>query len=319
MVLLDLFSGIGGFHRGLHNAGFNFKKIYFAEIDKYAVGTYKYNFQNQNIEHIGDVRDTISTVRETPDIITFGSPCQDFSIAGKRAGLEGKRSSLLLTALDIVRTFRPAIFIWENVKGTFSSNGGRDFIEVLRTIADIGFYECEWQLVNTKWLLPQNRERIYLIGHLAEKRGDFRKVFPIRENDSKFCIKDRQQKCIQTKVYADTVKSGYYKIPADAQYIADYRQDEGLRIREDNLSPTLQARAREDKYGVPMVKNQNSIRRLTPIECERLQGYTDNYTKYRIDEKNNVIENSDSQRYKMIGNSVTVDIVKMICEKLLNI
>lgn len=116
MRLLDLFSGIGGFHLGLEQAGFEFDWVGFSEIDKYAKATYSKNFPEA--VDLGDVR----TVSKLPkiDIITFGSPCQDFSIAGKRAGLDGNRSSLIGEAIRLIADCKPRFFIWENVKGTFS-------------------------------------------------------------------------------------------------------------------------------------------------------------------------------------------------------
>ena len=184
IIYLDLFSGIGGFAKGLQDAGLNIKKHYFSEIDNHAIAVYKNNFKTA--EYAGDVK-LISrrTITERPNIITFGFPCQDLSVAGKGKGLSGERSGLFFEAIRIVKEFKPEVFIFENVKGLLSSNEGKDFELVLRTIADLGIYECEWQLLNTSWFLPQNRERIYFIGHLGERGG--RKVFPIttgsRKND----------------------------------------------------------------------------------------------------------------------------------------
>lgn len=179
--ILELFSGIGGFSKGLMNAGFNFKKHYFSEIDNHAVANYKYNFHEA--EYIGSVVDVRGGSLECPNIITFGSPCQDFSLAGKQLGLEGKRSVLVFEAIRIITECQPDFFIWENVKGTFSSNSGADFWAIIKAFADIGGYRLEWQLINGAWFLPQNRERIYLVGHLTETTGDFRGVFPFRESD----------------------------------------------------------------------------------------------------------------------------------------
>ena len=127
-----------------------------------------------------------------PNIITFGSPCQDFSVAGKRTGLEGQRSSLIGEAIRLITECRPDIFIWENVKGVFSSNDGEDFWAVVQAFTNIGGYRLEWQLLNTAWFLPQNRERIYLIGHLAETGGRF-KVFPIGEGDTGVTDEQRER------------------------------------------------------------------------------------------------------------------------------
>jgi len=181
IVLLDLFSGIGGFTKGLEDAGFNIVKHYYSEIDKHAIANYRYNYEKA--ECVGSISDLGGGSITRPDIITFGSPCQDFSMAGKRTGIKGQRSSLIGQALRIIKECRPEFFIWENVKGVFSSNSGADFWAIIQAFANIGGYRLEWQLVNTAWVLPQNRERIYLIGHLAKAGRDFSGVFPFREVD----------------------------------------------------------------------------------------------------------------------------------------
>ena len=112
------------------------------------------------------------------NLITFGFPCQDLSIAGKRTGLGGSRSGLFFEAMRIIRACRPRHFVFENVKGLFSSNNGEDWFTVLREVADSG-YDGQWQLLNTRGFLPQNRERIYFVGHI---RGECRpQIFPIGE------------------------------------------------------------------------------------------------------------------------------------------
>ncbi len=166
IITLDLFSGIGGFSKGVQEAGFEIEKHYFSEIDTHAIANYKYNFPNA--KHIGSVTNVRGTDIERPNIITFGSPCQDFSLAGKRTGMDGQRSSLISEAIRLISECRPDFFIWENVKGAFSSNNSRDFWAIIQAFANIGGYRLEWQLLNTSWVLPQNRERIYLVGHLAE-------------------------------------------------------------------------------------------------------------------------------------------------------
>lgn len=189
LVLLDLFTGTGGFHKGLSDAGFNFKEVYFSEIDKHAIANYKYN--HPNAKEIGSIENVLQSGIPRPDIITFGSPCQDFSLAGKRKGLDGNRSSLIEYALKAVSHFRPDIFVWENVKGAFSSNSRRDFWAIIQAFANIGGYELEWQLVNTSWILPQNRERIYLVGRSATAFRNWRSVFPVTESFRKIEIEQR--------------------------------------------------------------------------------------------------------------------------------
>jgi DNA (cytosine-5)-methyltransferase 1 len=287
---LDLFSGIGGFSLGLKKV-FNIKNTYFSDIDKYAIDVFKYNFKKS--KYVGSVTDVQSKELPKIDIITFGSPCQDFSLAGKRRGLEGQRSSLISEAIRLICECRPSFFIWENVKGTFSSNNGEDFWAILKEFTNIGGYRLEWQLLNTKWFLPQNRERIYLVGYIGE--GCEGQIFPITENDEVFNsqIWNNSRKSQSNKNrHTRTINSSYHKMGSDNTYIkvGDFRYDEGLRWRQDNNSPTLTLKSNE-----VLIKSCPKIRRLTPIECERLQGFPDNWTKHGKE----LGKISDTQRYKI--------------------
>lgn len=279
MKILELFSGIGGFAKGFQQAGFEFSEHYFSEIDKYAIANYKYNFPNA--KHIGSVTDITNGSLRGIDIITFGSPCQDFSLAGKRKGLEGDRSSLIREAIRLVTDIRPGIFIWENVKGAFSSNAGEDFWAIIQAFTNIGGYRLEWQLLNTKWFLPQNRERIYLIGHLAGASEP--RVFPIGEVHSNSNIREEEE----FRNYSRTITARYFASGTTGSF---------LKVKQG------------DDY---------RIRRLTEIECERLQGLPDDWTKYGNFD-GTIKEISKTQRYKMIGNAVTVNVVEEIAKKLKN-
>ena len=179
---LDLFSGIGGFHLGFERAGYKVNS-FFSEIDPHAIAVYKHKFPKST--YVGSVTDVRGADLPRIDLITFGSPCQDFSLAGKRKGMDGDRSSLILEAIRLIGECRPRVFVWENVKGTFSSNSGEDFAAILQAFANIGGYRLEWQLLNTSWFLPQNRERIYLVGYSAEPKRNWRGVFPIEVESGK--------------------------------------------------------------------------------------------------------------------------------------
>ena len=200
MKIIDLFSGIGGFSLGFQRAGYQFTEHYFSEIDKHAIANYKYNFPHA--KNLGDITSIHGGDFTDIDIITFGSPCQNFSTAGKREGLAGVKSSLIKYAIALIANIRPSVFVWENVKGAFSSNAGADFWAILQALANIGGYTIEWQLLNTSWLLPQNRERIYLIGHIA--RRSIPGVFPIGEVTKDSCKKTRN-----IYDYSRTILRGY--------------------------------------------------------------------------------------------------------------
>ena len=276
MKIIDLFSGIGGFSLGFQRAGYQFTEHYFSEIDKHAIANYKHNFPHA--KYIGDITTLHGGDFTDIDIITFGSPCQNFSTAGRREGLKGAKSSLIEYAIALIAHIRPGIFIWENVKGAFSSNAGADFWAILQALANIGGYTIEWQLLNTSWLLPQNRERIYLIGHIAGR--SIPGVFPIGE-----IAKDSSKKTRNIYDYSRTILRGYKNSTSTGSFIKT---------------------------------KDNKIRYLTEIECERLQGFPDNWTQYG--NYNGTIKPiARTQRYKLIGNAVTVDIVELIAKRLKNI
>lgn len=292
IVYLDLFSGIGGFTSGILQAGATFKKHYFSEIDKYAIATYKHNFPHG--EHIGSVESIRGRGIERPNIITFGFPCQDLSIAGKREGIEGERSGLFFEAMRIIRDVKPDVFVFENVEGLLSSDEGKDFELVLREIADIGIYECEWQLIDTTCFLPQHRERVFFVGHNATERRSCFKVFPIRTD-----IKTTKN---SMKIIGSVDETGHNSIWA--------------RVYDPTgIACTLNAKGGGMGAKTGLYRVKDGIRKLTPTECERLQGFPDNFTKHGVF-NGSIEENSDSQRYKMLGNSVSVPIVKEIFERI---
>ena len=324
MKIIDLFSGIGGFSLGFQRAGYQFTEHYFSEIDKHAIANYKHNFPHAI--NLGDITTIRSTDLTGIDIITFGSPCQDFSLAGRRKGLAGSKSSLIQHAIALIAQLRPSIFIWENVKGTFSSNARADFWAIIQAFANIGGYRLEWQLLNTSWLLPQNRERIYLIGHLAGR--SIPGVFPITEND---CA-PRKEKTYQFQAkLSGTLKDNgnmnaddTYIIPKIASTLTGGGHSGGLHsdmtvIRQLprgknkgadlKICPTISSNAFQENNLL------GGIRRLTEIECERLQGFPDNWTQYG-NYNGRIRRISKTQRYKLIGNAVTVDIVTMIAKRL---
>jgi site-specific DNA-cytosine methylase len=283
---LDLFSGCGGFAKGLIDAGFSFANHYFSEIDKYAVGNYLHHFKNA--VYAGDIQKINLSNIKRPDLITFGSPCQDISLTGKRKGFNGKRSSLFFEAIRLVEALRPTVFIFENVKGIFSSNKGKDFETVLQTIADLGLYECQWQLVNSNWILPQDRERLFFVGILRGKACG--KIFPAPPQNKRIyqCITKREESESMPQMNTLTTQSGSMGVTFGAPKIVHLNSSNPDRI----------------------------LRKITPLECERLQGFPDNWTQYGL--LNGELKLiADIHRYELTGNAVSVPIVKMIGQRLL--
>ena len=181
MKMLDLFSGIGGFHKGFEQAGFKFDWVGFSEIDKYASAVYKYNYKES--EELGDIK-LIQPGRDLPnniDILCGGFPCQAFSMAGKRKGFNDTRGTLFFEIARILRHYKDVknpipCLVLENVKGLLSHDNGRTFTTIYRVLDNIG-YTIEFQLLNTRWWLPQNRERIYIVGYIGNRSKS--QIFPI--------------------------------------------------------------------------------------------------------------------------------------------
>lgn len=322
------FSGIGGFALGLSLAGIEFEEHWFSEIDKNAINIYRKHFPKA--KELGDMRTIRDFSRIKADIITFGFPCQDLSVAGKRRGLEGDRSGLFFEAMRIIRELKPQYFIFENVKGLLTNNRGADFVRCLREIADIGIYECEWQLVNTSWVLPQNRERIYFVGYIGGKSRS--QIFPIEKQGKQ----NTQRNNGEVKQLLNIVNSGNWENPQRGRIYSvegicpalnccgggglepkivvpvltptrEEKRQNGRRFK-NNGDPSFTLPT-QDQHGI---FNGVDIRKLTPLECERLQGFPDGWTEYGADGK----KISDSARYKALGNAVTVNFPRMIGEKL---
>ena len=343
MKLLDLFSGIGGFHLGLEQSGFKFDWVGFSEIDKYASKQYKKRFPNA--KELGSVTDIqCEQLPKHIDILCGGFPCQSFSQAGLRGGFKDTRGTLFFEIVRILRHYKDSgnpipCFILENVKGLLSHDDGRTFAIIYRVLTDLN-YSVECQLLNTRWFLPQNRERIYIVGHSGGKSR--RKVFPIEEDGGEFNKSSREENKKSTSMqngYSRTISSRIHKMGCEDTYIldtkgtkkknqeyaaclsggghsggnhsdmdllkiADYRTDEGIRIRNDGEDMfTLTS---QDHHGV---MEGSKIRRLTPTECERLQGFPDGWTEGQ----------SDTQRYKQLGNAVSVPVVKAVGDKLIEL
>lgn len=357
--LLDLFSGIGGFHLGLERAGFTFDKVYNSDIDKFANSVYKYNFKEST--NLGSVTDIQKEQLPKIHAITFGSPCQDFSLAGRRSGLKGNRSSLISEAIRLITHLRPNFFIWENVKGTFSSNNGEDFWAIIQAFTNIGGYRLEWQLLNTRWFLPQNRERIYLVGCLAGKSGS--EIFPIEENGKRnneiklsgkkankqkqgmqdienrwrHTMLQRKLKKVKPVLTPNRLKKRQngrrFKETGEDMFTLTGQDQHGIMFANKNELKKIEIidkkgnEKNNQDYAAALCgggnsggnhsdmdlirQNQTSIRRLTPVECERLQGFPDNWTQQGVDGPI-----SDTQRYKQCGNAVTVDVVEAVGKKI---
>ena len=333
MRLLDLFSGIGGFHKGFEQAGFEFEWVGFSDIDKYASAVYKHRFPNA--KELGDVA-AIRPERDLPnhiDILCGGFPCQAFSMAGKRKGFDDTRGTLFFEIARILRYYidigKPIDhFVLENVKGLLSHDGGRTFAVIYGVLTDLG-YTVESQLLNTKWLLPQNRERIYIVGHIG--RGSRAKVFPITKNDKRNYEEQlsRAQAKGQGQGVQHTQDWRRRTLLGDGQVMVKEATSKGYAVAQEGDSINFcnpNSKTRRGRVGKGIAQTldtgmeqatiqRTNIRRLTPIECERLQGFPDQWTSQgNLDGK--VVDISDTQRYKQCGNAVSVPIVQLVAERI---
>lgn len=325
MKLYDLFSGIGGFRLPFEQLGY--ECVGSCEINKYAREIYKHNFG----EYPTDNDVTMVRPSELPDFdtLTAGFPCQAFSIAGKRMGFADTRGTMFFEITRIISEKRPQTLLLENVKGLLNHDNGRTFITILNSLDELG-YDVEWQVINGKYYVPQNRERVFIIGHLRGK--PFKQIFPITESN-KFDDGTQQETQREGKrirmPYTRTIDSNYAKGGGTRTMISmltekrsenakeerrltrqktgkDYssRRDKIIVPREDNLSGCLTASMSIDR----LLINGTKIRILTPLECERLMGFPDNWTK--------VDGISDTQRYKCLGNAVIPLVIKDIVKRL---
>lgn len=367
ITLIDLFSGIGGFHAGIERAGYQVD-AYYSEIDKHATAIYRKNFPHATA--LGSVTDVRRDgLPHHIDIITFGSPCQGFSNAGRNGGLSDERSGLVRHAIRLIAECRPRFFIWENVKGAISAQHSADFWAVVQCLANIGGYRLEWQLLNTEWVLPQNRERIYLVGHLTAPNGGFAPIFPFRESDSILgsgigqgqkragerpasAITSTYHKGVhgrgETFIKAPSATASGYEVATEGDSInltafgshtrrarvghgkahtIDTGAPQGVMVPTD-IGRTLRASGHltpTDRHNFDCIDVSSQcdqqvlqgplIRRLTEIECERLQGFPDDWTKLG-DYDGTIKEVASTNRYKCLGNAVTVDIVALVGSRL---
>lgn len=411
MKFLDFFAGIGGFRRGMELAGH--ECVGFCEYDKFAYGSYVSMHllteeqrerimtmpKNKRIKEIGkeeyrngewyakDIREIRAAHVPRADCWCFGFPCQDISVAGKQLGFRGERSSLFFAVMRIIQDTkeedRPTYLFIENVKNLLSVNGGTDFLKLLIELDEAG-YDAEWQVLNSSdFGVPQNRERVFIVGHHRGKCGT--KVFPVygtdrknhveqvrdkppcfvdmsygsggEETDKAFCLQARYDKgicgrkremtgvMVEARInssqdgkifglegYSQCLSAGNNNQPKiicpvlTKQIIGFINYGDSPEFTKGSINgncPTL--RATNDRKGI-IIKMNNvcyidtiwyekygcyiAIRKLTPKECFRLQGWEDIYF-----ERAEMV-NSDSQLYKQAGNGVTVNVIEAIAKKM---
>lgn len=339
----SLFSGIGGFDLGFERAGI--ETIWQVENYSKAVGVLERHYPNT--KRYGDITNVESVGR--PDIITAGFPCQDLSVAGKRAGLAGERSGLFWEVIRITRKVLPTWILLENVSGLFSSDDGRDFGVALAALGKLG-YGVAWRRFNSRYFgVPQRRPRVFIVGHfgavcpgevLFEPEGLPRNITAgeaTGENYQAGSLTSRDKGggglgtdfeidggLVVYPALRENYRNNSNPVTEASMLIAHALSAEGADASEDGsgrgtpliaaeLTPTLREAFRTGNFDG--VADKVGVRRLTPRECERLQGFPDDWTRW--DSEGNEI--ADTPRYKMLGNAVTVPVTEWIGRRIIEV
>jgi len=305
---LDLFAGVGGIRLGFEDAGF--ETVFANDFEKQCKNTYDLNFPTSKLV-VEDIRKI--AIEDLPefDFLLGGFPCQAFSIAGYRKGFldEKDRGNLFFDVAKIIEARKPEGFLLENVKNLKSHDQGRTFEIIERTLKDHG-YHIKTKVLNSMDYgnVPQNRERIYIVGF---KEKDFIDRFdfpePIKLTRS---ISQLLEKKVPDKYYYND-KPLFKKLKPHVKEEGKVYQWRRQYVRENKkgVCPTLTANMGMGGHNVPIIKDKKGIRKLTPRECARIQGFPDDFKLPNI---------ADSALYKQFGNSVSVPVLKRIAEQMMH-
>ena len=304
MKVGGLFAGIGGIELGFKKAGFDIE--WANEIDKNACITYRLNHKHKLFEK--DLNDLKTSEVVPIDILTGGFPCQAFSIAGYQKGFRDDRGNVFFQILRFIDDLKPKIVFLENVKNLLGHDKGKTFKRIKDELEERGYYLKHKVLNSSEYgEIPQNRERIYIVAFKDKEVAD-RFEFPKAKKLSKK-VTDFFEDEVDEKFYYN--KSRYYEQLKEEMKNKDtIYQWRRVYVRENKskLCPTLTANMGTGGHNVPLIIDKKDIRKLTPRECARFQGYSDNF---KFPEKM-----SNSSLYKQIGNSVTVPVIEAIAKEI---
>ncbi len=310
MNVAGFFTGVGGIELGFEQAGFNV--VWSNEIDKKASETFKANFSSKII--VDDIHNINSKDIPNVDVIVGGFPCQAFSIAGYQKGFEDERGEIFFQLARIISDKLPRIIFIENVKNLLSHDNGNTYKVIKETIESYG-YELKTRVFNASEYgnIPQNRERIYIIGFLNHQDAiNFRSIEPISLHKKISDIVDYNIK-VDDKYYYTKEKCQFYNklkysiVNKDTLY-----QWRRVYVRENksNLCPTLTANMGTGGHNVPLILTKYGIRKLTPKECFMFQGFPKEFTLPK--------GIAQCHLYKQAGNSVVVPVIYRLAKEIIN-
>ncbi len=287
----SFFAGIGGFDLGFEEAGF--KIVGQCEIHKFCSSVLKHHWPATAFAQ--DI--SVASPNEIPDaeIWCGGFPCQDLSVARGslgRHGLNGSRSGLFFKLAELAKRKRPRVILIENVHGLLNSNNGQDFAELLRTLGSL-HYAVSWRLLNSRYFgVPQSRPRVYICAWLKDPAAAGNVLFEERPPSP---TENERSAFVETSWVSGTG-------PIAPKVAFCLAATSGRHTGTD--------------WSRTYIAYTDAVRRLTPLECERLQGFPDNWTA--VDSSPLDVERSDSLRYHALGNAVSVPVVKWIAKRILN-
>lgn len=304
---IDLFAGIGGIRLGFENA--DFETVYSTDFDKHCKITFDSNFDNPKL-HTKDIRDIKSKDLPKYDFLLGGFPCQAFSIAGYREGFDDEkgRGDLFFDIAEIIRDTKPKGFLLENVRHLETHDKGKTFRIITDALKSLGYYITH-KVLNSKDYgnVPQNRERIMIIGF--KNRDTYRRFhFPNKKPLTKTVLSTLENKVDEKYYYNgkplyEKLKQGVLRKDKVYQWRRVY-----VRENKNGVCPTLTANMGTGGHNVPIIKDNKGIRKLTPRECARLQGFPDSY----------ILPDTVamSHLYKQIGNSVSVPVIEAVAKNI---
>lgn len=338
----SMFAGIGGVCLGFKNNGCDI--VWANEIDKFACETYRHNFNGAEYLIEGDIHDItrpkdgesisecIKRIDNTIpdfDILTAGFPCQAFSIAGERKGFDDERGNLFFEILTVLRAKKPKAFLLENVKNLKTHDKGNTFKVIKKELENLG-YSVKAEVLNsmTHGNIPQNRERIFIVGFNNKNLTDkFNFPSPIKLTKTISDLIDLDDKKEEKYYYH---KTKYYEdlkremTKQDTLY--QVRRGQYIRENKSNVCPTLTANMGTGGHNVPLVLDNYDIRKLTPEECLLFQGFnTENsnlrytFPEFTVDDKRKKRPYSNGHKYKQAGNCVTVTVIERIAENIISV